>query len=55
MSPPPVSIVPVDELRFEEPDLDRLAATVKRVAGITLPAHRRSMVASRLGFCPKGS
>lgn len=35
--------------RFDDPDLDRLAETVKRVAGITLPAHRRSMVASRLG------
>lgn len=35
--------------RFDEPDLDRLSATIKRVSGITLPGHRRSMVASRLG------
>jgi len=35
--------------RFDEPDLDRLAATIKRASGITLPGHRRSMVASRLG------
>jgi chemotaxis protein methyltransferase CheR len=39
----------LDGPRFDEPDLDRLSATIKRVSGITLPSHRRSMVASRLG------
>jgi chemotaxis protein methyltransferase CheR len=34
---------------FADAALDRLADTIKRTAGITLPAHRRSMVSSRLG------
>jgi len=34
---------------FADHDLDRLADTIKRTAGITLPGHRRSMVSSRLG------
>lgn len=49
MNRPSAPNQPLDGLRFEECDLDRLAATVKRVSGITLPNHRRSMVASRLG------
>lgn len=34
---------------FADHDLDLLAETIKRTSGITLPAHRRSMVSSRLG------
>lgn len=46
---PAANDILIEGPRFDEPDLDRLSATIKRVSGITLPGHRRSMVASRLG------